>query len=46
MKALFDNANDAVITTDTIGCVMSWNKTAEKKKLICEILPGQGMVSK
>ncbi|MFA4958091.1 MAG: PAS domain S-box protein [Candidatus Methanoperedens sp.] len=29
-RGIFDNANDAIITTDIIGHVTSWNKTAEK----------------
>ena len=29
-RNLFDNANDAIITTDLQDCVTSWNRTAEK----------------
>ncbi|MFA4956240.1 MAG: PAS domain S-box protein [Candidatus Methanoperedens sp.] len=30
LKSIFDNANDAIITTDIEGNVISWNKAAEK----------------
>src|SRR5659263_14892 len=56
-RRLFDNANDAIVTIDTLGGVTSWNKSAEKlfgltveeitgKRLVEEIAAPETMVQK